>query len=356
MRIINLLLQIFTIAVALVLPAKGQSSPTDGLVLYYPFNGNANDASGNGNDGTVQYATLTTNRFGAANGAYAFDGVQSRIQVPETIFGPTVGAVTISMWVATDNQNYSYQDIFEKGPANGEMNMEIWSGQFAFGANLVPPYNYQIVSTPVISNAVTHLVGVYRRGQSVSLYTNGVLAANMSIPNANLWQSGFPLASALGIYNFTPSPYHAFRGNIEDVRIYTNALAASQVQQLYQYEAPSFLTKGLVTSAGNANDAGGNGNNRTVLGGGAALSASADAQVVVNPPGFMMGLYPGITVTGTVGSTYIVQSNPDLTDSNGWTTVGTMTLTQPAQLWVDTNIDASLPANPHRFYRFLPGP
>ena len=44
--------------------------PTDGLVGYWGFNGNANDESGNGNDGTVNGATPTEDRFGNANSAY----------------------------------------------------------------------------------------------------------------------------------------------------------------------------------------------------------------------------------------------------------------------------------------------
>ena len=46
--------------------------PTNGLVGWWPFNGNANDESGNGNDGTNNGATLTTDRFGNANSAYDF--------------------------------------------------------------------------------------------------------------------------------------------------------------------------------------------------------------------------------------------------------------------------------------------
>ena len=52
--------------------------PTSGLVGYWPFNGNANDESGNGNNGTVNGATLTTDRFGNAGKAYGFDGNQSK--------------------------------------------------------------------------------------------------------------------------------------------------------------------------------------------------------------------------------------------------------------------------------------
>ncbi len=46
--------------------------PTNGLVGYWPFNGNANDESGNGNNGTNNGATLTADRFGNANSAYGF--------------------------------------------------------------------------------------------------------------------------------------------------------------------------------------------------------------------------------------------------------------------------------------------
>jgi hypothetical protein len=53
--------------------------PTNGLVGYWPFNGNANDESGNGNNGTVNGATLTADRFGVANRAYYFSGNSNNI-------------------------------------------------------------------------------------------------------------------------------------------------------------------------------------------------------------------------------------------------------------------------------------
>ena len=52
----------------------------NGLVAFYPFCGNANDESGNGNNGTVNGATLTTDRFGNLNSAYSFSN--STISVP----------------------------------------------------------------------------------------------------------------------------------------------------------------------------------------------------------------------------------------------------------------------------------
>jgi hypothetical protein len=86
------------------------------------------------------------------------------------------------------------------------------------------------------------------------------------------------------------------------------------------------------------------------------IVTNTPAQVVVNPAGVSLGIYPGVTVSGVVGFTYDIQSSLDLTDTNGWTTVATVTLSNPVQLWVDVNVNAASPTNRHRFYRVLPGP
>jgi hypothetical protein len=80
------------------------------------------------------------------------------------------------------------------------------------------------------------------------------------------------------------------------------------------------------------------------------------AQVVVNPANVSLGLFPGVYIGGVVGNTYIVQSNPSLTNTNGWTTVATVTLVDPVQLWVDINVNTTSPTNQQHFYRVLPGP
>jgi len=59
---------------------------TNGLVGWWPFNGNANDESGTGNHGTVNGATLTADRFGNPNKAYSFDGLASYILISNPLF------------------------------------------------------------------------------------------------------------------------------------------------------------------------------------------------------------------------------------------------------------------------------
>ena len=68
---------LLSLLLALGLSASSQIPdyvPTDGLVAWYPFNGNANDESGNGHDGDVNGATLTEDEYGNSNSAYFFDG------------------------------------------------------------------------------------------------------------------------------------------------------------------------------------------------------------------------------------------------------------------------------------------
>ena len=80
--------------------------PANGLVGWWPFNGNANDESGNGNHGTVNGATLTADRFGNANMAYGFDGVDDFINLSNPL--PDCAEFTISAFIFhTKGSNYS---------------------------------------------------------------------------------------------------------------------------------------------------------------------------------------------------------------------------------------------------------
>lgn len=73
------------LALILIVPfVDVHASLQDGLVAYYPFNGNANDESGSGNHGTVHGPILNTDRFGAAGNAYDFDGLDDYIEIPDS--------------------------------------------------------------------------------------------------------------------------------------------------------------------------------------------------------------------------------------------------------------------------------
>ncbi|OAD18767.1 LamG domain protein jellyroll fold domain protein [Candidatus Thiomargarita nelsonii] len=95
----------------------------DGLVAYYPFDGNAQDESGNGNNGTVHGAILTEDRFGNVESAYRFDGTNSFIEVMDT---PALRLnntdFTVSAWVYETERNVSYQDAILTKRSSGSRN------------------------------------------------------------------------------------------------------------------------------------------------------------------------------------------------------------------------------------------
>jgi hypothetical protein len=82
---------------------------------------------------------------------------------------------------------------------------------------------------------------------------------------------------------------------------------------------------------------------------------NAPAQVIVEPAGVSLGFSPTLTISGVIGYNYIIQGSTNLSDTNGWATITNLTLTQPVQIWVDTNVNASSPFNSLHFYQVLPG-
>lgn len=76
---------------------------TYGLATYYPFNGNANDESPNGNDGIVTGAQLTTGVQGQSNSAYEFDGINDKIEGSNVNRGENINdSLIISVWIYMD--------------------------------------------------------------------------------------------------------------------------------------------------------------------------------------------------------------------------------------------------------------
>ena len=72
--------------------------PADGLVGWWPFNGNANDESGNDLNGTVNGAILTNDRFENNNSAYSFDGFDDLIEISDAS-SLRCRKITLSAWV-----------------------------------------------------------------------------------------------------------------------------------------------------------------------------------------------------------------------------------------------------------------
>jgi uncharacterized protein (TIGR02145 family) len=193
--------------------------PIDGLNAYYPFNDNANDESGNDNNGTVYGAVLTTDRFNIVNHAYYFDGSDDRIT---TSFNPS-NINTISVWFNADPLQPFNAGIFSTYEGYS------FSGYY-FGFQQLLPIGTlyydgnqgELISFPSW-NQWTHLV-VCCNGTSITVYVNGVLYlsfAGGTTHSGNLFIGDSKYDSRF------------FKGKIDDIRVYNYPLSASEIQALY---------------------------------------------------------------------------------------------------------------------------
>ncbi len=210
--------------------------PTAGLVGWWPFTGNANDLSGNGNNGTlVGDVTLSNDRFSVANSAYSFDGSADYIDCGNATSVNITGSLTISAWVfATDLSGT--RGIVSKSalPPTDD------SYQMVAGAYIPTDLNFlnsnfgYLVPT---ANWV-HLVSVFdSSSQTISLYTNGVLDTSQSVLFNTIGLSTDNLC--LGAHRPSFTPNWSWYGILDDIGIWNRALVACEVQQLYNSSFPS---------------------------------------------------------------------------------------------------------------------
>jgi hypothetical protein len=272
MKMKNLLL---TIAVTLGMTAATMAQnvpnyvPTNGLVGWWPFNGNANDESWNGNDGIVDGAVLTNDRFGNSNKAYAFDGLNDGINIGASSNGTfNNNQMTFSVWANLED----YQDF----------HMLMWmnnKGIFKTNGNEIRVYDGNSFYIAVNDDNLNfgqwfHIAATYIH-DTIGVFVNGILLyQGLTWGNATINYSNDPIQ--LGF--FQGSLYRT-KGTLDDFSLYNRALSQQEITSLYTGEPanpptacnplPSNLQNGLVgywPFCGNANDESGNGNDGTVNG------------------------------------------------------------------------------------------
>jgi len=200
--------------------------PTNGLVGYWPFNGNANDESGNGNNGTVNGATLTTDRYGVANKAYSFDGVSNYIAVTRNY----QSAFSLSIWFNSSNSP-QYNPIVDAFDANWEVQLKNTSPDYV---SFINSNNYQeYLSTLTTStNSWYHLVCTFS-SNTVIFYLNGNQTDQYTVN---------PLPNNNGNYYFGASLTGAdqfYNGSLDDVGIWSRALSQCEIADLYNSQINS---------------------------------------------------------------------------------------------------------------------
>jgi hypothetical protein len=216
------------------------SSLQNGLVGYWPFCGNANDASGNGNNGTVNGATLTTDRFGNANSAYSFDGVDDFINCLSS--GPTGNSsLSISVWMQTSQTNYAQFFGYGNNAQSGQdirlqINPTCSQGSIGFDT-----YDNLISYNNILSGNWENYVFVYdinngSTNNSLIIYKNNLPISNIcfnQVLTVNSFSGLIPIR--LGKYHGNVSQQLAayFNGSLDDIGIWNRALTSAEIQQLY---------------------------------------------------------------------------------------------------------------------------
>jgi hypothetical protein len=236
------LIILLIVAFPLILVTCENVPPTDnidlenGLVAYFPFNGNANDESGNGNDGIVIDATLTQDRFENADSAYSFDGDGDYIDFPAAVgdeLSPT-DAVSISAWIKTDTviQLKHVVDRLETADGYGLAINDTGHARFSINGGTARGTSAIIVD----DNQWHHIAGSYDKNaggiNEIIIYVDGVQSGTEDYSDP-IDYTPEP-RSEIGIRKDTLE--YDFNGIIDDVRIYNRALNAAEIEALFQHE------------------------------------------------------------------------------------------------------------------------
>ncbi len=208
--------------------------PTNGLVGYWPFNGNANDESGNGNNGTVNGATLTTDRFGVANKAYSFDG-GAFISISNSLISNNDNR-TISFWIKT---SFGEQIPISIGTAqyNSCFNVCLNCSGFYQGNSVSSPFGvvgvmgYDNDFFPAngtnVSNDFWNNVCVVYDGNNTKVFINGLIDNVLALQYNTFGNDNFfGKSNDNGALRF-------LIGDLDDIGIWNRPLTPQEVSDLY---------------------------------------------------------------------------------------------------------------------------
>jgi len=207
----------------------------DNTVAYYPFNGNANDESGNDySTNTNGSPTLVNDRFGELDKAYSFDGVDDYF-VSDDVSPFELQEFTFSMWMKPDDfigQNVFFgKDDVHRGflfytRQDSSIAMQLGNGT----------WNVQNTNSELSTKKWTHFVSTYD-GTNLKAYFDGELDVSGNI-DVDITYITAPLV--IGASSVSDS---AFNGNLDDIRIFNTALTSNQILELYQnFHAPNLLS------------------------------------------------------------------------------------------------------------------
>ena len=205
--------------------------PRDGLIGEWLFSGNANDTSGNGNDGTVSGATLTTDRHGASNSAYLFASAAiDRITLNSALNDQLI--MTYSWWTYFNTLNAA-QWWF----SNGGVTTKLYFAYLATSASPTPDTirhnsgdgvtGMSALDDFITTGAWFHYI-LSRNGVNLSLYINNITFGSQVIGGTTLSDTQY-----FGIRNNQGIFQDGILGKLDDIRVYNRVLTANERTILY---------------------------------------------------------------------------------------------------------------------------
>lgn len=238
--------------------------PADGLVAFYPFNGNANDESGNGNHGTVNGATLSSDRYGNTDSAYNFEGINccgtpdnvQEIKITNSLLNLSEN-YTISCWMNSSSTTKFQQALFlsyneENGNGFGvQLNNEHVPNKLTYAigpAKLNTNWDvlYAVGDFNSFENEKWYNVVFVKNGTDYKLYLNGEVDGTTNLPASNDYTQDVGL-----IIGSIGSGYEVFNGTLDDYGIWNRALTENEIQNLYTSSTGDILLNGVVSAENN---------------------------------------------------------------------------------------------------------
>jgi murein DD-endopeptidase MepM/ murein hydrolase activator NlpD len=194
-------------------------SITQGLVAYYPFEGNTNDYSGKGNNGTI--AGGVTFAAGQVGQGASFDGTTGSISVPDNA-SLQLSTFTLAAWVFPTSITGGNR-IVEKGSSNS-----YWLDVNPSRQVLVGFYDgaYHDLIGPVLAINTWHFIAGTYDGNVLRLYVDDVLVNSTALisrpaPNAEPLVIGWKFGGITSDH---------FAGRIDELQIYNRALSPAELQ------------------------------------------------------------------------------------------------------------------------------
>ncbi|MEL6628593.1 MAG: LamG-like jellyroll fold domain-containing protein [Bacteroidota bacterium] len=247
------------LGVLLCMSSFAQINIQNGLIAHYPLNGNANDVSGNGNNGTPNGVTSTTDRNGNVNSAYSFDGTDDFISLLNNQnFQPQL-PVSISAWIrptATGDLGPIFSNEDTENQYFG-INMLLSSTNRAAGAfysgGAPSPAGRRtgVGSSTIATNQWNHVTVVIRGAADMTLYVNGKLECETySGTGGALLYPGTSPGGAIGRADANAGNNNSdfFEGDLDEIRFYDRELNKEEVRFLA--EAPSSINNTDTICAG----------------------------------------------------------------------------------------------------------